>query len=47
MRRSPPSPDIELLARNYAALNQIGNNRNQIARALNEIAIMGAQRVAS
>jgi hypothetical protein len=40
-RRSPPSPDIELLARNYAALNQIGNNLNQIARALNEVALIG------
>lgn len=40
-RRATPTPDIELLARTYADLNRIGNNLNQIARALNEIALIG------
>lgn len=33
-RRRLPVIDVELLARNNAALNRIGNNLNQIARAL-------------
>lgn len=31
--------DRELIARNTAALNHIGSNLNQMARALNEIAL--------
>jgi hypothetical protein len=41
VRRRPNLPAIELqaLARNNAELNMIGNNLNQAARALNEIAL--------
>ena len=34
-RRRRPEIDVALLARNNAALNRIGNNLNQVARALN------------
>ena len=34
-RRRRPEIDVVLLARNNAALNRIGNNLNQVARALN------------
>jgi hypothetical protein len=34
-RRRPPEIDVALLARNNAELNRIGNNLNQVARALN------------
>lgn len=41
-RRRPPV-EHELLARNTAALNHIGSNLNQTARALNEIALGGGR----
>lgn len=45
-RRRPPV-EHELLARNTAALNHIGSNLNQTARALNEIALGdGSERLA-
>ena len=40
-RRATPTPDVKLLARTYADLNRVGNNLNEITRALNEIALMG------
>lgn len=34
--RGPAPPDVRLLALNNAELNRVGNNLNQIAKALNQ-----------
>jgi hypothetical protein len=38
-KREQPTADTKLLARNMAELNRVGVNLNQMARALNEIAL--------
>jgi hypothetical protein len=43
MNRRPSSPDTAALTQALVELNRVGNNLNQIARALNELALVARE----